>query len=120
MPPTPDSILLRNLRKTEQIFQVGENSRIKFIEISGVKYKDYFKSTDPLYANCITIDDCFLCKDRQQDQIVLAPPQCDLRQAQTVYNNQYGEKIATSISHSDKNQRSTGPSTFEANILPNK
>ena len=28
VPPTPDSILLRNLRKTEQTFQVGVKSRI--------------------------------------------------------------------------------------------
>ena len=65
VPPTPGGILLKKLKKTEQDFQIGENDRIKFVELSGVKYKEYYKSADPYAINCDPKIGCFICKDQR-------------------------------------------------------
>ena len=61
VPPTPGSKLLKMLRETEQIHQIDQNSRIKFVETSGVKYSDYFKSANKKVINCGTEEKCLAC-----------------------------------------------------------
>ena len=109
VPPTPDSLLLKNLRKTEQQFKIGEKSRVKFVELSGVKYKEYYRSIDPLSKNCLPDEGCFVCKDMQHDQRDTAPLQYSLGKASTFSENQTHEKSAIAILLSKENRRSTGP-----------
>ena len=109
VPPTPDSLLLKNLRKTEQQFKIGEKSRVKFVELSGVKYKEYYRSIDPLSKNCLPNEGCFVCKDMQHDQRDTAPLQYSLGKASTFSENQTHEKSSIAILLSKENRRSTAP-----------
>ena len=41
-----------------------KDSRIKFVELSGRKYIDYFKTANPLSKNCPPEEHCMICKDQ--------------------------------------------------------
>ena len=51
------------LQKTEEKHKVGEKSRIKFVETSGVKFKDYFKATTISRDLCKEEEKCMACKN---------------------------------------------------------
>ena len=94
------------LRNREQTFQVGANSRIKFVELSGVKHKEYFKSADPYARNCSPEEGCFVCKDAasKPDQRSAAPP--------TVNNHYHDHDMdmdSNPTSMFNQDQRSTAP-----------
>ena len=95
VPPTPNSELLKRLSKVEEIYKIGDTSRVKFVELSGVRYKDFYKSSDPYTRNCFPEDDCFLCKDQRST----APP----------FRNQGQEQSSTSKTLDEENQTSTAP-----------
>ena len=61
VPPTPNSILLRMLKKTEAENRIGDKSRIKFVETCGRKYSEYLKSSNPFRAKCDKSEKCFVC-----------------------------------------------------------
>ena len=66
VPPSPGSELLKMLKKTEEKYQLGENDRIKFVETSGRKFIDYFKSSDPFSIRCKPVDKCFACDSESE------------------------------------------------------
>ena len=66
VPPTPGSVLLKNLKKTEEKHMIDSESRIKFVEMSGRKYIDFFKTTNPLSKNCDPEEKCMICKDSKR------------------------------------------------------
>ena len=41
--PTPGSVLLKMLKKTESEYKIDDKCRIKFVEKSGTKFVDYLK-----------------------------------------------------------------------------
>lgn len=45
---TPNSELLKLLKKTEEENKINEDGRIKFVGKAGVKNFDYLKLTDPI------------------------------------------------------------------------
>ena len=61
--PTPNSILMKMLQKTEDKFKVGDSDRIKFVETSGRKYLDFFKSSNVSTARCETSENCLVCEN---------------------------------------------------------
>ena len=64
--PTPNSLLLKMLKSTEDRHKINENCRIKFVEKSGVKYVDYLKNVNPFGENCKKEDDCLMCRNNQK------------------------------------------------------
>ena len=62
VPPTPDSILLKMLKKTEEQHKIDEINRIKFVETCGVKYIDYLKTSNRLSEKCEPTEKCFVCQ----------------------------------------------------------
>ena len=63
VPSTPGGKLLKMLRETEKMHQIGSKNRIKFIETSGRKYIDHLKIKDPFSENCKSDTKCFACQD---------------------------------------------------------
>ena len=83
------------MSKVEEIYKIGDTSRVKFVELSGVRYKDFYKSSDPYTRNCFPEDDCFLCKDQRST----APP----------FRSQGQEQSSTPKTLDEENQTSTAP-----------
>ena len=52
------------LRKTEEMHQISNESRIKFVETSGRKYVDQLRVNDPYEVRCKPDDRCFTCQDK--------------------------------------------------------
>ena len=61
VPPTPGSKLIKMLQKTEEKFKIDPGSRIKFVETSGVKYSEFFKSFNKKKIKCDPIETCLAC-----------------------------------------------------------
>ena len=59
---TPNSQLLSLLKKTEEMYKIYENKRVKFVEKPGMKIINRVSLADPFRRNC-TEDDCLSCKD---------------------------------------------------------
>ena len=55
---------MNKLKKTEEKYQIGKESRIKFVEMSGKKYVDYFKESDPFYEKCQPEENCLACRNK--------------------------------------------------------
>ena len=62
VPPTPNNVLLRMLKRTEERHKIGETDRIKFVETAGRKYIDFLKSGDQFRVKCTPKEDCLVCK----------------------------------------------------------
>ena len=65
VPPTPNSVLLKRLKDTEEKYQIDKNSRIKFVEVSGRKYVDFFKQNDPFSKKCEPEEECLICSNEE-------------------------------------------------------
>ena len=63
VPATPGSKLFKMLKQTEQKYQIGTESRIKFIETSGRKFIDHLRIKDPFSENCAPEIKCFPCRN---------------------------------------------------------
>ena len=60
--PTPNSELVNLLRKTESKHRVDDETRVKFVEKSGIKTIDLLKVQDPFRKNC-SENDCLACSN---------------------------------------------------------
>ena len=56
---------MKKLRETEEIYQIDNESRIKFVEMSSKKNIDYFKNDDPFTKKCEASEECLVCKDEE-------------------------------------------------------
>ena len=62
VPPAPGSQLSKMLKMSEEKYKIGECDRVKFVETSGRKFIDYFKSSNPFNIKCKPVDKCFPCE----------------------------------------------------------
>ena len=61
VPPTPNSVLLKMLKKCEAENIIGSQNRIKFVETCGRKYGDFLKSSNPFFEKCKAEEKFFVC-----------------------------------------------------------
>ena len=65
VPPTPNSKLLKMLKAVEEKHMIDDSSRIKFVEMGGIKYRDYFKAANNLKSECEEEENCMACKNKK-------------------------------------------------------
>ena len=63
VPPTPNSVLLKMLKQTEEHNMISEDERVKFVETCGTKYIDYLKTPSPFNEKCKDEENCIVCKN---------------------------------------------------------